>query len=285
MSNNDTAFSSGNDIDLESLIHRFSIAEIHCLTIDELFQRLSEIWRDEYFSQVVSRVLDINLTDDKKIELGQIVYRLASLDREISSKERMRIDRVINRLLCAIPHSLAIEILTSSLKHRRKARRKLAENQLKHIGVDVRLSEVLISKFKETGDESFLQLIARSKYAVPFIDYQYLLNNLSNPYWRMRVIESLILAKPEIAIAIAESFPYEFVYAIGRQNFIEGLPKLKKLLERYTNTRNMNFVSISIWVVGKFAARQELEIIRNILEGQLKESSQALGKPPMKGGD
>ena len=141
--------------------------------------------------------------------------------------------------------------------HSRKSRRNLGIEILKIVGVDKELAEQFIVQFRETGEQENLEMIARSPRIIPEIDFTFLLSNLNERYWRMRVIEALLLEQNHLDPMLAYQYPFEFTYATGRLQQSGNLPILEELLKN--NHQDLEFLSIFAWTAGKLRARDVLE--------------------------
>jgi hypothetical protein len=258
-----------SDLDLDKLIYALEKATILCSSPKELIARLERIWEDPCSTEAISRLLEISLSADEQTELEKTVHCLISTSENLPSKIRARVDRKLKRLILALPDDNAREIAISFLEHPRRPRRGIGYEVLKYVGVNEELGRKLILRFQETGEQEHLELIARSAYAVPKLDYLYLIENLTDRYWRMRIIEALLQAEGSSAFSLAHKYPFEFTYASGRLRLKTNLPTLRALL--HENREDLEFLSIYAWTVGRIEAREELEELRNDLERQIEK--------------
>lgn len=245
------------DFDHKKLEDVLETAMIQCLSSSELFARLKILWKDPYSTRIVSRILEIALSPEEQSELEQTVHQIISTSEDLPSKEKARIDRKLRRLILALPLESAVEIAKTFLAHKRKSRRNLGIEVLKVVGVDKELAEQFIARFRETGEQEYLEMIARSARVIPELDFIFLLSNLTERYWRMRVIEGLLRIQNHLDSKIAYQYPFEFTYATGRLQYRENLPILEELLNK--NKEDLEFFSIFAWTAGKLGARCALE--------------------------
>jgi hypothetical protein len=132
-----------------------------------------------------------------------------------------------------------------------------SSGSLRHIGVTVGLANCLIASFRRTGDEKMLELIARTPNVVADIDAEFLLDNLSEDYWRVRVLEVLLLAAPQRGVKQAVDYPKEFIWALGRAKADSYAPLMERIVD--VNRYDIGILSIYAWALGRLRAERELE--------------------------
>ena len=93
------------------------------------------------------------------------------------------------------------------------------------------------------------------------IGADYLLEQLKggNRHWRGRVLECLLTYDRGAASRRAEEMPWEFTYAVGRSGQPLFLPAIRKLLK--SHKRDVDFVPIYIWALGKMGAAKEIDVL------------------------
>ena len=154
---------------------------------------------------------------------------------------------------------------------RRKVRRKVGYSILQKIGIDTKLGRDLLARFQETEDEGLLEIIARSPRTAVELDYIYVLEHLSDRYWRMRILEALLSSKYDVAAPLAPQYPFEFTYASGRLGYRQNLPIIRRLFAE--NKEDPEFVSIYTWALGKLGAQRDLQEVRRFIQKYFKKSA------------
>jgi hypothetical protein len=114
-----------------------------------------------------------------------------------------------------------------------------------------------------TGDQELLALIARSAEAIQATDVDWLLNELNDQYWRMRVIEGLVLMRDERVLHYVHTYPFEFVYAVGRLQAKEFAHVIRRVMR--SHPKDCELLSLSAWALGKLADREGVAEIRRSL--------------------
>ena len=181
----------------------------------------------------------------------------------VSSRERAKIDRTISRVRNALSTADQRQHARGDLSHSRKLRRVRAYRTLCRVGVGADLHDEMVERFEATGDERFLELIARDMDAVAITDVTWLLAELSDEYWRMRVIEYLIRQEPFEAYRLAEDHPFEVIYAIGRA-CVQSLAELVgEVAELYP--ANPKIAGIAAWAFGRLGERARLDHLYIVL--------------------
>ena len=99
-----------------------------------------------------------------------------------------------------------------------------------------------------------LELIARTVSVVGKVDADFLLQNLSEEYWRVRVLQALLCHRPQPAVKLAADYPKEFIWAVGRAKADSYLPLLGKLAK--LNKRKIDMLSIYARALGQLGAER-----------------------------
>jgi hypothetical protein len=218
-------------------------AEIQCLTRNELIARLWSQVDDLSLRVIVERVLETGLSQVEKNKLKAMVRDLISSSESVLSHDKPKIDRKLKYLLRLLDKPDAAEFAFSFLDHSRQGRRNVGYDVLKRTGITPLIGCKLIENYKNTRNEDLLILVLQSPEIVKSMDYHYLLRESSEDYWRMRVLESLLQSSDERkAQEIADEYPIEFVWAVGRLRHHGSLAFLRQLLTK--NMMNIEFLSI-----------------------------------------
>lgn len=255
------------ELDLQQLGMTLSLAEIRCLTWTEIRPRLQSIWNDPQADEIILRVQEIELSKHDAAELAAEIGYLSATAERLHDRDRSRADRRLVRLSRGLPQSLLYEHALSELSHRRKLRRVGAYRVLRDIGVNSELAGKLVARYTETRDQDVLRLIARSPDAVSAVDAEWLLSALDEQYWRMRVIEGLILTGDSRSGRFIYSHAREFVHAVGRTQAKHYAAAVRTLIP--SQSADWELVSLVAWALGRLGERNGLAEIRELLDREL----------------
>jgi hypothetical protein len=242
---------------LDELVRTIRLARVRCIAPEKLIARVPGIWEDANRSEVILRLSELELSEQQLIKLADAVRVLAHVGDRLPSREKSRVDSALGRIIRILPRSVANELVEPFLDHPRRSRREIAYRSLRQVGVTVEMARKLIQAFERTGDENLLELIARSSETVPKVNALFLLEKLSEDYWRVRVIQALLRHAPTRAIELASSFPREFVWALGREKARAQLNIAIQLSREHP--RDIEFLSLFAWALGQLGADKELE--------------------------
>lgn len=240
--------------ELNRTLHR---ARIRCLEPDEIIGRLPKIMTDADRGELLIRLAELELTQDQIEAVADAVRMLAAYGETVPSREKPRVDATIARIIRVLPQETANELVRPLLEHSRRSQRDVVYNSLRRIGITARLAHDLIAIFQRTGDERMLELIARTANVVPEVDAKFLLQNLSDDYWRMRVMEALLHHLPQRAVELAADYPREFIWAVGRARTSSYLPLMERIVE--AGWHNIELLSIYAWALGQLSAERQLD--------------------------
>jgi hypothetical protein len=174
---------------------------------------------------------------------------------------------MLMQLAKALPNTELYEHALADLKHCRKHRRIGAYKALRKIGICKELAPRLVERYRETGDQDLLTLIARSPEAVVAIDSDLLLSELEEHYWRVRVIEAIISKYSDRARRYVSAYPSEFVHAVGRLRAIHFVSEIRELVRSHLS--DWELLSLSAWTLGICGDRKGVGEIRRILNREL----------------
>lgn len=247
---------------LAELDRTIRLADVRCISFDELLSRIERLWHDDGASEIVYRASTEELSHNRLGALAQSVKRLADAADRLPSPFKATIDRAVKRILSRMPGEIATPIALPWLEHRRKYRREIAYYILRKVGLDSESGTALLSVFQRTGDQDCLKLLARNPSTLASSDAEHVVNFLDEEYWRMRVVESLLIAGDERAVLLGVRYPREFAWAVGRQKDATLLAVMRNLLDE--RAHDLTFVSLYAWALGQIGARDELRRIRNL---------------------
>jgi len=186
----------------------------------------------------------------------RLLCTLAEAADRLPSRDKAAADRRLEMWMRLLPQSEALNLAMRFRSHQRKARRDIAERTLKRVGVDPAIAAFLLAEYQTTRSQSCLEMIARSPRAVLSVDAEYLLANLDDSYWRMRVIEGLLRESRRRAYALSRKYPFEFIYAVGRLGLHEALPRLRSLFRDHSE--DMEYLSLYSWTLEQLGANRDL---------------------------
>jgi hypothetical protein len=240
--------------ELESTLR---LARIRCLGPAAVVARMAGILDDSDRDDLLVRLGELKLTHEHIRTVANVVRRLASYGDTLPSREKARADATIARIIRTLPKETANELIKPFLDHPRRARWEIAYKSLKHIGVTVDLAQHLIANFRRTGDERMLELIARTDDVVAEVAAEFVIQNLSEEYWRTRVLEALLHRQPQRAVELVGDYPKEFIWAVGRVKANSHLVIIERIFA--ANKNNIKLLSIYAWALGQLRAVKQLE--------------------------
>jgi len=253
-----------SQISPEKLLSKVDLAEIYCLSFDELISRIERIWEEPFAFDIIYRFYSLKLTKNQTELLYDTILKLSKFYKNLSKKEKNALDRRIKKLSELLPKKYALKLAYEFDTHNRVAIRNIADKFFRLLGVNKQKANALFKKYLDTKDEKYLILIARYPNALKYIDDRIVLENLSEKYWRMRIIEKMIQYNKPKAYKISRKFPFEFIYAVGRLEQQDALPYLQRILRN--NKKDLEILSIYIWAVKKLSAKEEIKKLRNIIQ-------------------
>ena len=143
------------------------------------------------------------------------------------------------------------------------------------------LVPLLVKQYHETFDQELLELIARFPAAIAAADADWLLACLEERYWRMRVVEGLLLNATAVMASYADSHPYEFAYAVGRTQSSKYLPTLHELVVQRSD--DLDVLSIATWAFGKLGDRPGIALMQSIAKRLFEGTPSPLGMKKLSG--
>lgn len=248
----------------ELLLHEIdstlSLAEARCMPFDEMLIKIENLPEQSNYREITFHACEYKLSQNQGFSLGEAVRVLAERVDELPSKKKAAYDRAVKRMLSRLPAEVAWSVAAPWLEHKRKFRREIAYSALRKTGVDENAGVQLLDIYDRTGDQSALELIARNPEATRNIEVESAIRLFEDQYWRMRMVEAVLIDEASRAISIKYSYPREFTQAVGRQKAKELLPELRLLLEK--NAEDLSFLSIYAWALGQLKAMNDLNQLR-----------------------
>lgn len=180
-------------------------AEVEVLTLalsaDEILDTIEAEWERNRRLPLLDGLCERDLTEPQKARVVALIVSLIAHSESLPSGQRVTADRAVYRLLFRVDGLAASRLALEFLGHRRTFIRKAAYRFLKTHGVPPAKAAVLIEHHRRTGSQEPLQVLARSPLAVAAVNPRDLLALLDERYWRMRVLESLLLAGTRMTAA------------------------------------------------------------------------------------
>jgi hypothetical protein len=245
------------------LSRTIEFASLRCLSPTEIMNKISGLDGVDDQSDHVTRLLELKLNRSEFRLLERVMTTLAQRAGEASSPLKNRIDRVLLRLVRALPSDAACRFVEPYVDHRLKTMRGRACSALRNKQISESIVEKLVEVFRKAGDQEALELIARNPERVPKVGGEFLLTNLKERYWRARVLEALLMHDRPTALALAGRFPFEFTHAVGRTQDRTLLEPVRGLFE--ANSKDIEFLSIYAYALGKLSAKGDLESLKKYL--------------------
>ena len=267
---------------MPELVKTLRRAYVRCMSVDELLSAVSELEARADAGLIVDRLLEIEsqLKPEQRHALASTLTSFASRVDQSPSAQKGRLEGCLRRLMRLLDSHACAEMAGACLDHPRRARRKMAIDVLRHVGVTPELGKRLLELYERYGDEESLVLIARSPKAIAAIDPVVLLSRLQDQYWRARVIQTVIesgLGNVQLEV-IAAQYPFEFTHAVGRSRTKELLPILLTLFR--DNCGDPDFLSIFAWCLGILGAREHLALVEDAVSQALNTIMSTKPFPP-----
>lgn len=251
-------------MDLADVERAIRMASIRTLSVSELMGRLPGLLDDDDRERIIYRFGEIQLTGEEGSALAVVVEYLAGEWERLPSSAKSRADAILNRLIRCVPEPNRCRLALTLLTHRRKKRREGAYKVLRDSGIPPEAIPDVVGLADSSPDQSLLEIIARNPAAVAAADEHYLLEQIEERYWRMRVVAALLSVAPVRAIALADDYPIEVVHAVGRLEAREHLASIRELF--LANRDNARFLSIYAWALGRIGDEVHLTEVRTAME-------------------
>ena len=239
-------------------------ARVRSMPFEVLIDNLQRIDEIDNPTLIIERFCEMDINQDQEKSLIPILKSFSNEADKRPSKEKAKLDRYLRRLLRQISPQSAALVAGEFFEHNRKARRQIAYDVFKHVGLTPDLSKKLIKLYQKHKDLNCLELIARHPSAIASVDHNYLLCELADEYWRARVIQALLEQNTQGLKTIAKQYPYEFVHAVGRTKDIAHLPEVLNLFKE--NRSDIEFLSIFTWCLGVLRANKHLKLIERAID-------------------
>ncbi|MDO3432572.1 hypothetical protein QWJ46_07725 [Rhizobium sp. CBN3] len=249
---------------VEEIDRTLSLAEVRSLPFDELLTGIECLPNIDNSSEIIFRACEYEPSLNQAYSLAESVRRLADSVEELPSRLKPTYDRAIRRILSRLPAEVAWPVCSPWLEHKRKFRRETAYLVLRKTGVDETAGARLLGVFQSTGDQMALELIARNPLATRNVNIETILPLFDDEYWRMRLVEAVLMDDETKSVMLATKYPREFTHAVGRQKQKSMLPKLNSLFD--LQSENLEFLSIYAWALGQIGAMEEIRKLRVHIE-------------------
>lgn len=248
---------------VQELRETIRYAFYRCLSVPAIVERLLSN-EHEVDTTCVHRLAEMNLSDADHMALLEAVRLLAARGEARPSRQRAKIDRTVLRILRLLPTEMSAPFSKQFFSHRLKDRRKWAYSEFRDVPLSNELAETLASTYRDRGDQEALHLIARNPACVVAVGADFLLDNLTEEYWRARVIEGVLAEDRPTGLLLAHRHPVEFAHAVGRLGDPSLLDQLCRLL--HANRTNIAFLSIYAYALGKLMAVDQLNALSELVD-------------------
>ena len=239
------------------------LAEIRCVSVDGLIERVSGLASDPRSAEIVLALEEATLSEEQGSVLGAAVKSLLDIIDTTRGIDRGCLDRRVGRLLFVLPDELAVPIALACVAHRRKSRRVAG---LKRLGdsVDRQAYSHLVDCFDATGDARIAKAILRYPLQADCIGLGRLMDAVGDDeYWQMRVVEAALRGDRAAGLEFVDTFPHAFAWAAGRVGDPELLGTVSQCLE--VAEERLAVVGIVAWAYGKLGAASELNELQSAL--------------------
>ncbi|MER9253983.1 hypothetical protein NKI59_19540 [Mesorhizobium sp. M0598] len=245
---------------LEDIDRSIRLAEIRCLPFDVLLTRIERLWEDDAAQEIVYRACSEAFEHNQLCALAESARRLAEAAGQLASGKKTSVDRAVKRILSRMPGPIAAPIVEPWLSHARKFRRQIAYRVLRASGFPEALGAKLLEHFERTADQECLHLLARNPHALLATDAVRVLDSVKDEYWRMRMVQAVMITDTSRSRILAADYPHEFVWAAGRQKDKSLLPDMRRLKAGHSS--DLSFVSLYAWALGQLGAADDLAALR-----------------------
>jgi hypothetical protein len=261
--------------DVSEFGDRLRFAEIRCLSVPALLERGRRVWEDPDRELIIRRVQELAGDHELQGALPGLLEELELRATELTGKARGATHRSIARMMDALPSDAAREKALADLDHPWKYRRTRAYKVLRDKRVGPELARRLMERHSTSGDQETLQLIARDPAAVGAVDYRYLVAQIEDEYWRMRAVEALLQLGEPSPEALANEYPWEFSFAVGRLENKGNVHVVARIAER--SESDPRLLAMCAWCLGRLGATREVAGLRVLLE-RLREGLAAAAR-------
>lgn len=237
------------------------LAEARALTNRALIKRLTRLWLQPERNTAILALRERELSQEEGCLLEAALHDLAVDIESHSAKDRGSMERALMRIAKALPVGSGKSLVLPFLAHKRKARRRIGLQLLKKLDFHSEITEFLFSEYEKTRDWDLLCVLVNDAQTV-IANHNYLLRELPEPYWRMRVIEICMKANVGLVGTFVAKYPYETIYAVGRLEDRRMLLPLSESFERFMH--DSECLSIYAWTCGKLRAVKELNRVRKV---------------------
>jgi hypothetical protein len=261
------------DLKLKEIDRTLRLAEIRCIPFEDLLSRIEHVWDDPAASELIYHVCQETHSDNELAALSETIKNLIKAAEQLSPTQKKTAFKAVQRILSRMPADIVAPIAEPWLEHKHKFRREMAYRVFQRAGVPAEFGPRLLAAFKKSGDQKCLELIASHPAAVIATDTIDLSESITDKYWRMRVIQSLLISDTERGVSLSIAYPREFTWASGRQKDVGLLPILRGLFD--ANPGDLDFLSIYIWALGQLGATGELSRMRDLISQLLAMGQRA----------
>lgn len=252
------------EMDLADVERAIRMAGVRSLATSDLLSRLPELLEDDDRERILYRFSEVEFSEEEGAAFAESVDRLAREWEDLPSAEKARADAIVGRLIRSLPEPHRCRMALRLLSHRRKKRREGAYKILRGSGIPPEAISDVLALADASPDQQIFEIIARNPAAVVAADERYLLDEIEDRYWRMRVLAALLPVAPDRALSVGRDYPFELVHAIGRLEAREHLAAIRELF--IAHRTDARFLSIYAWALGRIGDEAHLNEVRVAME-------------------
>lgn len=203
----------------------------------DLIRRLQSLPIGSADGYVVSTLVNWaeRMSDEEK---DGVIAALSGLfdDAQREPKQRRIVDYAVQQLLWLFDTESAFAFAAQCVTSRRATRRHAAYRFYLRHGLDDRARTILLKLVDDTVHRShrevqmYRRAVASDPNLVAQIGISTVLEAAESTYWRRRVIEGFLNTDPQTALALADEYPQEVVWAIRELRRTEFAPQVVRIL-------------------------------------------------------
>lgn len=244
------------------LLRAVDLAQLRCLSTLRLLRDLPNLLNRESRDAALFVLRERRLSGAEQRRLAAILLQIANRSKDLPPRERAKADSAVRQLIRTLPARIAAPLAEEFLDAKWKSRRMIAYSGLRVTGVTMTVARRLLARYRKTRDQHLLEIIVRSPRIVARLESQFMLEELSERYWRARVMEALIRHSPAAAFRMANAYPKEFAHGAGRAQDPKSVPVLKRLMK--SQPLDSEFLSLCAYAFGRIGARGPLRQLREL---------------------
>lgn len=233
-------------------------AKVRAFSEAELLAYLESTMPPEHLAieEICARVL----SSKGRQTVARVISALAAAGDAVPSRDRATYDLRIKHLLPLLTPARAVEFALNNLAHPRKTRRQAVVRLLRHTPLSGRSLAVILNAFASSPSPTLAAVLARNAKALEPTVLLIALQHSDSQFDRALLIEAMLTRNGSSGLdGIAERYPFEFIWAVGRSGRRELLPTIHQLVK--TVSPNEQVFSIYLWCLGRL---QDLSMVLEV---------------------